>query len=381
MVSQDPKIWVVDDFLPAKFLQMVNSTFDSADGRHKCQVVKKPNGREVLARNIDFDVKDELCQEVFQKISELCGISGALCGFTQFMVSEVCASGQDAHVDHVNVDDMGSSKLSFLDLTRQSCSEAEPRRVVPTISIIVYFNSVGGIRFPSASGMKTIAAKAGRMVMFHNYDDESRPYHKASAEHYGIYFETLPRRVLIMGVLANHTPQDPTESSAFCTPAVIYCAGTRRDPLYHDNPSYDTYKTPQQIAERIQADLAEEERIRSLSQPRATPKSDLILTLQLVFKDNGLCAVEGHNMAGDLMCKMNVSQQMMLRDLRGHVQRDADPNSVHNIVLCLPNGQLLTEEHDTSVLHSWSDAAGLSDEPGKVAQTDSKSCCSSCSVS
>ena len=134
MVSQDPKIWVVDDFLPAEFLQMVNSTFDSA--QKKCQVVKKPNGREILARNIDFDA-DELCQEVFQKISELCGISGATCGFTQFMVSEVCASGQDAHVDHVNVDYVGSSRLSFLDLTRQSCSEAEPRRVVPTISIIV----------------------------------------------------------------------------------------------------------------------------------------------------------------------------------------------------------------------------------------------------
>ena len=205
------------------------------------------------------------------------------------------------------------------------------------------------------------------------------PSHKASAEHYGIYFETLPRRVLIMGVLANHTPPDPTQSSTCCTPALVYCAGTRRDPLYHDNPSYDTYKTPQQIAERIQADLTEEERIRSLSQPRATPKYDLILTLQLVFKDNGLCAVEGHNVAGDLMCKMNVSQQMMLRDLRGHVQRDADPNSAHNILLCLPNGQLLTEEHDMSVLHSWSDAAGL-DKTGKAA-TDSKSCCSGCSVS
>lgn len=375
MVSRDPKIWVVDDFLPLEFLQMVNSTFDSA--QTKCQVVKKPNGREILARNIDFDATDELCQAVFQRISELCGIS-ATCGFTEFMVSEVRASGQDAHVDHVNVDDVGSSKLSFLDLKQQSCSEAEPRRVVPTISIIVYFNPVGGIRFPSASGVKTIAAKAGRMVMFHNYDDESRPSHKASAEHYGIYFETVPRRVLIMGVLANHTP-DPTQSSTSCTPALVYCAGTRRDPLYHDNPSYDGYKTPQQISERIQADRAEEERIRSLSQPRGTGKSDLVLTLQLVFQDNGLCAVEGRNMAGDLMCKMNVSQQMMLRDLRGHVQRDADPNSVHNIVLCLPNGQLLTEEHDMSVLYSWSAAAGF-DETG-MAGTNSKLCCSSCSVS
>ena len=218
LVSNDPFIWMADDCLPAEFLQMVNGAFDSADGTGQCQVVKKPNGREILARNIDFQTKDEVCQEAFRRMSSLCGISGAM-PFSEFMVSEVLASGQDAHVDHVNVDDVGGH-LEFLDLTRQSFSESEPRRIVPTISIIVYFNAVGGICFPSATGMKTVAAKVGRLVMFHNYDDKHRPSHKASAEHYGIYFENLPRRVLIMGVLANHTPQ--FSSLAKTSEALVY---------------------------------------------------------------------------------------------------------------------------------------------------------------
>ena len=353
LVSTDPKIWVVDDCLPAEFLQMVNGAFDSADGTGQCQVVKKPNGREILARNIDFQTKDEVCQEVFRRISNLCGISGAM-PFSEFMVSEVVASGQDAHVDHVNVDDVGGH-LGFLDLTRQSYSESEPRRVVPTISIIVYFNAVGGIRFPSATGMKTISAKAGRLVMFHNYDDEHRPSHKASAEHYGIYFENLPRRVLIMGVLANHTPPFPSLEKT--SEALVYCAGTRRDPLRHDNASYDAYKTPEQIAERIRADLEEEQQLlqwRQRQPKREPPKPDLILSLQLLLKDSGLCEVEGRNMAGDLLSKVDANPRMMVKELRRHIQREADPNSVHNVILSLQNGQLLTEEHDDSVLEQWS---------------------------
>ena len=106
MVSSDPKIWVVDDYLPPEFVQMVNQRFDTQD--IQCQVVEKPN-RKVLARNYDFDAKDELCQEVFRRISDLCGIPAGAVHFNEFMVSELCGSGQDSHVDHVNLDDVANS--------------------------------------------------------------------------------------------------------------------------------------------------------------------------------------------------------------------------------------------------------------------------------
>ena len=68
-------------------------------------------------------------------------------------------------MDHINLDDLPGYKLDFLDLTRQSTSPINPRRVVPTISVVVYFNSVGGLQFPhSADKLGTIAAKRGRIV-------------------------------------------------------------------------------------------------------------------------------------------------------------------------------------------------------------------------
>ena len=385
MVSSDPKIWVVDDCLPVEFVAMVNNAFE--DGTAQCQVVKKPNGRELLARNIDFDVKHELCQEVFGRISDLCGIPAAM-PFSHFMVSEVWASGQDAHLDHVNVDDVNAEKLCFLDLTRQSSCEADPRRVVPTVSIALYFNAVGGIRFPSASCAQTIAAKAGRMVIFQNYDDEARPSHKDSAAHYGVYFEKLPRRVLIMGILANETPQftaDPRQRGAK-TEALIYCAGTKRDPLYHDNPSYDTYKTPEQIAERLRADQKEEEFLRRQEQQTRKPlKLDMIVTLDIQRKD-GFCSVEGRNLHGTLLCNLSCSQAMTVNELRGQVKQEADPDDLTNLMLCLPDGQLLTQEHDGTMLARWSvesqpvevESPGEAQPAGENATggSNSNSCCS-----
>ena len=95
---------------------------------------------------------------------------------------------------------------------------------------------MGGIRFPYADGMQTIAGKRGRMIFFENYKDEARPLHATSATHYGIYFEQVPKRLLVMGVLANKTPS--MDRSAEPTKGLIYGAGTERDPLFHDNPSY-----------------------------------------------------------------------------------------------------------------------------------------------
>eukprot|EP00913_Durusdinium_trenchii_P000884 g822.t1 len=174
LVSNEPRIWVADDCVSPQFLDAVDEAFKSKDSH----VVEKHNGRKIVARNLDFEA-DALWQELFQTISDLCGLEGAAPQHRQFMVTEVFGCGQDAHVDHANIDDVAAGHpIDFLNLEKQSPSRSHPRRVVPTISIILYFNAVGGIRFPNAEGIHTIAGKRGRMILFENYEDKLRPMHK-----------------------------------------------------------------------------------------------------------------------------------------------------------------------------------------------------------
>lgn len=239
LVSEDPKIWVADDCVPQEFLDHVDAAFAAKDLGPR--VVEKYDGRRILARNVDFEV-DELSRGMFENIAKVLGIT-ELDRCRDFMVSEVWADGQTSHVDHINLDDLAANKynVDFLDLSKQSSSAGSPRRVVPTVSIVVYLNDVGGIRFPHAADEAgTIAAKCGRVVMFQNYDDVHRPAHKASAEHHGIYFKDMPKRILVMGLLANENPSMVGSNPPW--QGLLYCAGTSRDPLFHDNPSYEPWK-------------------------------------------------------------------------------------------------------------------------------------------
>ena len=243
------------------------------------------------------------------------------------MVTEVFGRGQDAHVDHANIDDVASGHpIDFLDLTKQSPSKSHPRRVVPTISIILYFNAVGGIRFPYADGMHTIAGKRGRMILFENYDDSCRPAHKTSAKHYGIYFEEVPKRILVMGVLANQTP--PMEKTSEPTKGLIYCAGTERDPLFHDNPSYDMYKRG------------------APSQPEVKP--DLIVTLEVTRKDEEKFLVVGRSMGGEQVFQEECVNSMSIGLLHNTARARADRADSHNVILCRMDGELLTKEEHFS---------------------------------
>ena len=139
--------------------------------------------------------------EVFRRISDLCGLPAGAVHFKEFMVSELWPVDRMLMWIMSIIDDVANSnQLSFLDLSRQSCSESNPRRVVPTISIIIYFNAVGGLCFPK-SDMGSIAAKPGRMVLFHNYEDELRPCHKPSAAHYwNLFREVASRECWSLGV-------------------------------------------------------------------------------------------------------------------------------------------------------------------------------------
>lgn len=215
---------------------------------------------------------DEVTREVFIAVSEMLGIEEVQpCG--SFMVSDIWAQGQECHLDHVNLKDLAENGqcADFLDLSKQSCAVSDSSRVVPTVSIILYFNDVGGIRFPYAAGTDTIAARRGRMVIFQNYDDQQRPQHRASAAHHGMYFEAFAKRVLVMGVLANETPR-------FTRPVkgLIYCASTSREPLFHDNPSYDCYKTPEQLEEIYGKDSPQAAQARARLAEREAAKPDAL---------------------------------------------------------------------------------------------------------
>lgn len=269
-------------------------------------------------------------QELFETISDICGLEGAVPQHRNFMVTEVFGRGQDAHVDHTNIDDVAAGQpIDFLDLTRQSPSRSNQRRVVPTLSIVLYFNAVGGIRFPYADGMNTIAGKRGRMIIFENYQDECRPSHQKSAEHYGIYFETLPKRLLVMGVLANKTPA--MSQTAESTKGLIYCAGTERDPLFHDNPSYDCYR-------------------RRPRRPEPEPvKEDLIVSLEVSFNKKD-CSVIGRSVGGEELCQVQCSKEETMAFLTIEIQGEVDPDNKRNVLLCSMDGQLLTAEHADQTL-------------------------------
>ena len=269
--------------------------------------------RKVLARNSGFDAKDELCQEVFRRISDLCGIPAAAVHFNEFMVSEL-QSWRRGEQQSVKLSGPHSSEL-FRIRSKESCSNNFHHHLFqcswrPLPSFQWHGHHCSQARpcgaFPQLRGW--VAAGS-----------------QAFAAHYGIYFENLPKRVLVMGVLANQTPQ--FQGTPPSTEALIYCAGTQRDPLFHDAPSYDCYKTP-------------------VPPNDGKPKPELVLTLELICSETNIL-VNGRNMAGELLCKLNLAPAMTLGIARSHIQYGADPSLSYNIIWALPGGQLLSMEHDS----------------------------------
>lgn len=228
-----PHVWVMDEAVPQSLLDHVDQAF-ATDSR-STTTKEEYHGRPLTSRSIEFDM-DETARPFFEMIAHGWGLSLAE-PFDKFMVSDICGAEQSPHVDHINLDDLDGRNWSFLDLGLQSSELRSPRKVVPTVTVVVYFNSVGGICFPNApEEVSTIAAQRGRVVMFENYlEDCQRPSHNPAAAHYGLYFQDKPKRILVMGILANQTPQfSPGSEPKALTRSLLYCAGTEADPLRHE---------------------------------------------------------------------------------------------------------------------------------------------------
>ncbi|CAE7353095.1 unnamed protein product [Symbiodinium sp. CCMP2592] len=335
-ISTRPHVWVVDGAVSERFLDFVDNQLASSEGTVTSEL---RNGKSITSRSVEFGV-DDVSRQLFETVAGFWGLPPEQ-SIESFVVSDICGEGQTPHVDHINLDDLPGYKLDFLDLTRQSTSPINPRRVVPTISVVVYFNSVGGLQFPhSADELGTIAAKRGRIVMFQNYVDTDRPYHDSMAAHCGIYLDSLPKRILVMGILANDTPSfSPGRPESICPkPGLIYCPGTAQDPLRHDAPSYDYMRTRDEMIE-IEAAREREAaaKMKPPTPPRAKRKDDFIVFLEIKMAKpkEAIVSIMCRSLAGTDLCSLEAGADSNVGALRRQVERKLDPEDKTNVVLCI----------------------------------------------
>ncbi|CAE7345387.1 unnamed protein product [Symbiodinium natans] len=345
-ISSQPHVWVVDGAVSESFLSLVDDKLTTSEGTVKSEL---RNGKSITSRSVEFQV-DDTSRHLFETVAGFWGLNPEQ-PCESFVVSDICGEGQSPHVDHINLDDLAGCELDFLDLGRQSASAVNPRRVVPTISVVVYFNSVGGIRFPHADELGTIAAKRGRIVMFQNYIDDQRPCHDSLAAHHGLYLDSLPKRILVMGILANETPSFFPNGPAAASPtrSLIYCPGTEQDPLRHDAPSYDYLRSPKERAEVEEARYEEARREHDRERERyeaekrrkeaakKAKKTDLILSLeaQMSNPETYTFTVACRSLAGRELLSVSGDGSANLTWLRAEIKKALDPEDVHNVVLCV----------------------------------------------
>jgi len=229
LVCSEPKIWVFDNLLSERFLNQIDHIFECGETNFFDQ---PEGGKRRRSRCAQIET-DEVTVELVDVIRMLAGIRQVEECRT-FMIADVWGQDQDPHIDHISLTDLANryDELNFLDLCKQSRSQHNPSKIVPTFSIVVYFNDVGGIRFPLSPMQEMIRGRRGRIVMFQNFRDSQRPESNQLCQHYGVYFEDQPRRLMTMGILANKTPS--MDNSNSLTEGLIYCAGVRDEGIRHD---------------------------------------------------------------------------------------------------------------------------------------------------
>eukprot|EP00439_Symbiodinium_sp_Y106_P048743 s2201_g6.t1 len=340
-VVSEPSVWVVDGAVSESFLKAVDGKFACSEcGSY---LTETRNGKAISSRSMEFPMDDQ-SRELFETVAGFWGLNLEQ-SRDKFTVSDICGEGQSPHIDHINLEDLADYNLDFLDLDCQSSAKQKPRRVVPTISVVVYFNAVGGICFPHAPDeLGTIAAERGRIVMFENYNDSQRPDHDALAAHYGLYFDSLPKRILVMGILANETPTFSADGarSKIPLPSLIYCPATEHDPLRHDNPSYWSTAELEEM---------EEQRRREAEQDKL--KTDLILPLEVLVDHSGekeSLVVTGRNLAGEELCTIRGDLEEKVSWLRWEIKKMVDPEDKHHVVLMRPSGRLIALDQNSLLL-------------------------------
>jgi len=245
LVCNDPKIWVIDDYISPDLLNYV-------DQNYKAQLTVKENELDC-----DFWTLDEpiLRDEIIDALVTLAGID-EIQRLGQFAISDSrLPKDQSPHTDHVSLawpqfkndhilndflhmehhdimvlppageSSPDENKLIKTCTSMRRChsrsvlNSSEDNRIkfVPTSTLLVYFCEEDGLVFPKATDWvpsnnwqitdkgTQVFGKRGRIIMFDNYEDdrETNPNANPKAEHFGLYTRGRTKRIFVGGVLSN----------------------------------------------------------------------------------------------------------------------------------------------------------------------------------
>jgi hypothetical protein len=238
-VSDQLNLWMFDNLLSKKFLDYVDEQFEAQDlPVHHEKVVSHEKSTRSLMLPLDENTVE------FTNLLEKLGHFVPAEACPVLVISEVWGDDQGAHLDHVEFDNLAPlyQNLQFIDGQKQRRHPENPDRVVPTLSIVVYFNDEGSIVFPKL-GME-LEGKRGRIFMWQNYHDEKRPEANCLATHFGTYSHSRCKRVMACGVLANETP-DPTKTAT--TKGALYCPNACGHHQHHDSSMNQAYNDNQKL--------------------------------------------------------------------------------------------------------------------------------------
>lgn len=238
-VTDKPNMWMFDDLLSKEFLDYIDQQFETLDlpVHHE-----KLHTYEKHTRSLALPLDEKTVE--FTNLLEKLGHFVPTEACPMLVISEVWGDDQGAHLDHVEVDNLAPlyQNLQFLDREKQRQHPDNQGRIVPTLSMVTYFNDEGSIVFPKLD--MELEGKRGRIFMWQNYHDEKRPEANPLSTHYGKYSHTRCKRVMACGVLSNETP-DPTQPAT--TKGVLYCPNACGHHAHHDDSMQQLYNNNQLV--------------------------------------------------------------------------------------------------------------------------------------
>lgn len=344
LVCSDPNIWVFDHLFSDVLIGHINMLCDTTQ---VSEVHQEARGHRQRRSVRGWPLRPEAqTQEFFDVISRLVGVRLTE-EFQSAMVTEVRGENQKLHIDGVELSDVERryQQCDFLDETKQSVLEMHTAAVVPTLSVVVYFNDVGAIHFPQASSGEglLIQGRRGRVVVIENYLDTARPHHNASAMHYGTYFEDAPKRLVTMGVLANSTPSQreaPPRGLLYC-PATLDAVFTLHDAYAGMRDGYHEHHREKE------------------------EKKKLIVSISVSREGDELHAV-GTDVGGTELCdvpfEMTKTEADLVRAMKNKVERDDS----YELEFLAPDGEVMTNNS-----RQLSSIPSLLDEVLRVLMSDS----------